>query len=129
MPYQSTINYEGQTYVVDVPDLVVPRCKTCGELYFDNYADDQINRYFRVQAHLLTPEQIRDNRTALGLGQEEFAARVGVEVDLLRRWEEDISIQSRVQDNLLRLYFALPQVRSALSSVASGLELGAAVGY
>jgi DNA-binding transcriptional regulator YiaG len=98
-------------------------------LIFDNWADDQINHVFRLQAHLLTPEQIRANRTALGLSQEELAARLGVDVDLLRRWEDDMRIQSRVQDNLLRLYFALPQVRSALRGVASGLELGAAVGY
>jgi DNA-binding transcriptional regulator YiaG len=107
--------YEDQLYLVDTPRLNIPRCQECGELYFDNWADEQINLAFRAQAQLLTPEQIRANRTTLGLSRQELATRLGVEEDLIRRWEENGTLQSRVMDNLLRLYFAFPQVRAALN--------------
>jgi DNA-binding transcriptional regulator YiaG len=129
IPYQGRLRYEDRLYTIEVPEWVVPRCETCGELHIDNYADDQINQALRAQVRLLTPEQIRGNRTTLNLGQDELAARIGVDVELVRRWEEDLAIQSRVQDNLLRLYFALPLVRSALNQAESGLDLGTAVGY
>ena len=129
IPYQASIRYEGQLHEIDVPQLIVPRCETCGELHFDNYADEQITQAFRVRMHLLAPEQFQKNRSALGLSQEQFAVRLGVEADLLRRWEEGLMIQSRAQDNLLRLYFALPQVRLALSGVETGADVGAAVVY
>jgi DNA-binding transcriptional regulator YiaG len=129
IPYRASFRYEGQAHDVDVPQLVVPRCQTCGELHFDNYADEQITQAFRVKLRLLTPEQMRTNRSTLGLSREELAARLGVEVELLRKWEEGLLIQTRMQDNLLRVYFALPQVRSVLSGTDLGLDVGAAVGY
>jgi DNA-binding transcriptional regulator YiaG len=94
---------------------------------FDNWADDQINRAFREQLHLLSPEQIRNNRTALRLSREDLAARLGIEEEVLKGWEEGQRIQSRLADNLLRLYFALPPVRLALDGVEAHSDLGAAV--
>jgi len=129
VPYRAGIRYEGQLHDVNVPQLVVPRCETCGELQFDNYADEQITQVFRVQMHLLAPEQIQKNRAALGLTQQQLATRLGVEADLLRRWEEGSMIQSRAEDRLLRVYFALPGARSALSDVDTGMDVGATVGY
>lgn len=129
IPYRANRQYEGVRYLVEIPELVIPRCETCGELHFDNYADDQINRALRTQLRLLGPEQIRANRESLTLSQEEFAGRLGVAPELLRRWEEDLELQTRVEDNLLRLYFALPQVRSVLNGAGAGADLGAAVSY
>jgi DNA-binding transcriptional regulator YiaG len=129
IPYRASIRFDGQPYEVEVPQLVVPRCETCGELHFDNYADEQITQALRAQLRLLAPEQIQTNRTTLGQSREELAARLGVEPDTLRRWEEGLLFPSRVQDNPLRLYFALPQVRSVLSGAETGLDVGAAVGY
>jgi DNA-binding transcriptional regulator YiaG len=113
MPYQSKVRFEGHVYTVDIPDLNIPRCQSCGELLFDNRADDQMDLAFRKQAYLLTPEQILANRVALGLTRGQLALRLGVEEDQLRRWEEDEEIQGRAMDNLLRVYFAIPPVRSA----------------
>ena len=129
IPYRTAVSYEGQTHDVEVPGLVVPRCQTCGELHLDAYADEQITRAFRAKMRLLTPEQTRANRTALGMTEEELASRLGVEAELLRKWEEGTRIPSRMQDNLLRLYFALPQVRSVLSGTGVGADVGASVGY
>ena len=115
MPYRSPFWYDGQSYTVDTPRLNVPRCDACGELVFDTWADEQINLAFRAQVLLLTPGQIRANRLALSLSQGDLAARLGVEEELVRRWEENAALHPRAVDNLLRLYFALPEVRSALN--------------
>ncbi len=112
--------------MVDLPQLNIPRCAHCGELLFDHWADDQIDLAFRQQVHLLTPKQIQTNRTALGLSRPELAARLGIEEDRLQRWEEDLEIQPRAMDNLLRLYFALPPVRSVLNGEAHP-DLGVSV--
>jgi hypothetical protein len=45
--HTSEIRHDGRLYTVDVPKLRVPRCKACGELIFDNEADDQIAKAFR----------------------------------------------------------------------------------
>ena len=129
VPYRASRMHEGARHTVDVPPLSVPRCETCGELHFDNYADDRINAAFRAQLGLLTPAQVRANREALGLSQDELAARLGVTAEPVRRWEEDLQIPTRVEDNLLRLDFALPQVRSVLAGAGAGSELGTAVDY
>src|SRR6267378_3035861 len=63
--YRSQIRHEGVLHNVETPELVVPRCQECGELYFDNAAEEQVSRAFRVQLHLLLPEQIRGNRQTL----------------------------------------------------------------
>jgi hypothetical protein len=112
--YQSKMWYEDQPYVVDTPHLNIPRCSECAELYFDNWADEQIDLAFRAQVALLTPEEIRTNRAALGLSRPELAVRLGVEEDLVRRWEENSTLPSRVMDRSLRLCFATLQVPSVL---------------
>jgi hypothetical protein len=55
--YRSRVLYEGRVYDVDTPQLVVPRCGECGELYFDNNAEEQVSRTFREQRQLLQREQ------------------------------------------------------------------------
>src|SRR5438105_9394858 len=88
LPYCSQIRHDGVLYSVDTPELVVPRCQVCSALYFDNDAEEQVNRAFRAQLGLLSPEQIQANRMSLGLSVPQLAARLGVTVDLLANWEE-----------------------------------------
>lgn len=66
IPYQGQVRHEGHLHAVDLPRLNVPRCEACGEVYFDNWADDQIRLALRKQLHLLDPGQLRTNREALG---------------------------------------------------------------
>ncbi|HMC65351.1 MAG TPA: hypothetical protein VKI65_10475 [Gemmataceae bacterium] len=124
MPYRLSILHDGQHHEVEVPELGVPRCAECGELVFDNQADDDINRVFRSQIRLLQPEQIRAGRIGLGLSEKELAARLGVPEATILAWEDGLQIQSRAMDNLLRVYFALPQVRRALVGVDQDPNLG-----
>src|SRR5476649_1968503 len=65
--HTSQIKYDGRTYAVVVPTLRVPRCKACGELVFDNAADEQIAQALRDHLGLLSGEQIRKNREQLQL--------------------------------------------------------------
>ncbi len=67
--HTSEIKHDGRHYTVEVPRLRVPRCSACGELVFDNEADDQIAQALRQQLGLLSGEQIRKNREDLGLSQ------------------------------------------------------------
>jgi len=127
MPYRSQVRHDGVMHTVDTPALVVPRCQECGELYFDNHAEEQISRALRLQLHLLLPEQVRANRVALNLGVAELASRLGVPVESLENWEEGLQFQSRAHDNLLRAFYALPDVRSALRAEGTNPAFGSMV--
>jgi DNA-binding transcriptional regulator YiaG len=128
VPYRSQIRYEGVLHSVETPALVVPRCQVCNALYFDNEAEEQVSRAFRAQLHLLLPEQIRANRLALGLGVTQLAARLGVPTELLTNWEEGLQFQTRAHDNLLRAFFAVPDVRAALGANGTDPTFGSLVG-
>jgi len=122
--HTSQIKHDGRMYVVEVPELRVPRCGSCGELVFDNEADEQIAEAFRHQLGLLLAEQIRENRVQLGLSQRELADHLGVAVETISRWENGALTQTRAMDRYLRLYFGVPAVRAALVSGASLPSLG-----
>ncbi|HOW18590.1 MAG TPA: helix-turn-helix domain-containing protein [Phycisphaerae bacterium] len=115
IPYEAQIKHDGRLYVVDVPALNVAKCDACGELVLDNRADEQITDALRKQLGLLRPDQIRSRREALNLTQKELADRLGIASETVSRWETGALVQSRAMDNLIRLYFTLPEVRAVLS--------------
>src|SRR5277367_3835675 len=53
-------------YLVTLPALRTPRCANCGAIVLDDGANEQIDRAFRQQLKLLTPEDIRARRKTLG---------------------------------------------------------------
>jgi putative zinc finger/helix-turn-helix YgiT family protein len=122
--HTSQIKYDGRMYAVAVPKLRVPRCKACGELVFDNAADEQIAQALRDQLGLLSGEQIRKNREQLQLSQRELAEHLGVAVETISRWETGALTQSRAMDRYLRLYFGVPAARAALVAELSMPSLG-----
>jgi len=107
---------------------MAPRCQLCNALYFDNDAEEQVNRCFRAQMNLLFPEQIKTNRLALGLSVPQLGARLGVAAELVSNWEEGLQFQTRAHDNLLRAFFALPDVRAALKAEGTNPAFGCVVG-
>src|SRR6266542_1728982 len=127
VPYTAEVNHDGRLYEVQVPALEIPRCRACGELVFTNRVDEQITDALRAQLRLLTPVQIRASRKALGLLQQELAERLGVAEATISRWETGTLIQSRAMDNVLRAYFALPELRAALRGVQQDPDFGAVV--
>jgi putative zinc finger/helix-turn-helix YgiT family protein len=113
-PYTTQIDHDGRKYTVAIPDLVVPQCANCGTISLDDEANRQISAAFRQQAGLLTPEQIRAHRAALGLTQQALADLLGVAVATLSRWETGAQIQQRALDRFLRSFFKIPELRQAL---------------
>jgi DNA-binding transcriptional regulator YiaG len=86
--------------------------------------DEQITEAFRMQLRLLNPAQIWKGRKELGLHHYELAERLGVAEATISRWETGTLIQSRAMDNLLRAYFALPEVRAALRGAGQDPNFG-----
>ncbi|MBI3468595.1 MAG: transposase [Planctomycetes bacterium] len=51
-----------------------------------------------------------------GTEGKEAARQLGIAEATLSRWLNETQIQSRAMDNLLRVFFAFPEVRRALSA-------------
>jgi putative zinc finger/helix-turn-helix YgiT family protein len=113
--YDAEVRHDGRLYAFTVPDLMLPVCKACGNKVFTEKVDDQINAALRRNLHLLTPEEMRKALERLNMSQKEAAERLGVAEATLSRWLNETQIQSRAMDNLLRVFFAFPQVRLALT--------------
>ena len=127
LPYSTEVQYDGRIYTVDVPEFRVPRCQNCGAMILDDDATDQITEALRRQLGLLSPQQIRSNREALGMRQPDLANFLGVGESTVSRWETGSQIQQKSLDKLMRLYFAIPEVRRALSDRDRIAELGSEV--
>ena len=120
----SEIRHDGRVYTVEVRRLRVPKCRACGELVFDNVADEQIAAALRQQLGLLSVEQIRVNREQLSLSQRDLADHLGVAVETISRWENGVLTQTRAMDRYLRVYFGVPAARAALVKETSVPSLG-----
>jgi HTH-type transcriptional regulator/antitoxin MqsA len=125
--HSSQIKHDGRLYAVEIPSLRVPHCSACGELVFDNDADQQIAQALREQLGLLSGDQIRKNREHLGLSQRVLAEHLGVAVETISRWENGALTQTRAMDRYLRVYFGVPAARAALVGQSGSSSLGVQV--
>ncbi|HEX7448285.1 MAG TPA: hypothetical protein VF306_12105 [Pirellulales bacterium] len=114
-------------HAIVVPGLRVPVCAACGERVFTSEADDVIEAAVRQQLHLLTRQQIQESIVKLGMRQNELATRLGVAEETVCRWIDGSMVQTRAMDNLLRAFFALPQLRAALTGPNQAPDFGASV--
>lgn len=123
--YQDSVRYDDHLVSYLARDIEIPICQNCGEKVFTEKVDSQLCEALQRHLQLLTPSQIREGIGRLGISRKEVADRLGIAEDLLWRWAHGFSIQSRAMDNLLRLFFQIPEVRTALSTPAieSSLEL------
>jgi putative zinc finger/helix-turn-helix YgiT family protein len=112
--YDAEVRHDGRLYTIAIPDLDIPVCQACGQKVFIESVDDQISAALRANLDLLTPEEMREALGRLGMTQKEAAERLGIAEATLSRWLNHTQIQSRAMDNLLRVFFAYPQVRTAL---------------
>ncbi len=122
--YAGQVKYDGRQYSVDIPDLEIPTCQACGERVFTNRVEESISEALRSQLHLLTPEQIDRAIGLLGTEPDEVARRLGIHEDALSAWIAGTVLQPRAMDNLLRAFFASPQVRAALTGPEADPEFG-----
>ena len=125
--YEAEIRHDGRLHAFTVPNLKLPVCQACGERLFTNGADDQINDALLAHLNLLTPVQIREGIKRVGMSQREAAKRLGIAEATLSRWLNEVQIQSRAMDNLLRAFFAFPQLRDALCGETQDRELGLSI--
>jgi transcriptional regulator with XRE-family HTH domain len=91
---------------------------------FTEDVDRQINDALRIHLKLLAPKQIREAIDRIGLTQKELALRLGIAEETLSRWLTESQIQSRAMDNLLRAYFAFPQIRQVFTGETQDARLG-----
>ena len=117
--YSANIKHDGRVHHVTIPKMTVPKCRACGEIVFSNGTENQIRQALRVHLVLLTPQQMKEGRKALGLKKISLAKRLGVAAETISRWESGALIQSRAMDNLLRVYFAVPEARAVVLGKAS----------
>ena len=125
--YTAKVKQDGVIHELHFPAIEIPRCQSCGNLIITTAVDEKINDALRARLRLLTPIQMRMGIRKLGLKQQELAERLGVAPETISRWVTGFLIQSRAMDNLLRLYFALPEVRRVLRGADQDPNLGVAV--
>lgn len=103
--------YDGTQYTLTVPAFPLSRCARCGATTVGHDSDEAINRALRDHVGLLHPHEIRANRNALGLTQQQLAERLGWAPETVCRAETGAVIQSRAYDRILRAFFHLPVLR------------------
>ncbi len=124
--YNAELRHDGRLYSFTIPHLHVPVCQSCGEKVFTEKVDDQINAALRLHLHLLTPDEIRTSLGRVGMTQKDAADRLGIAEATMSRWLNEMQIQSRAMDNLLRVFFAFPDVPPALDRQGQDPHLGIA---
>ena len=112
--YELDLDYDDRKYHIKIAGLRTPRCRKCDTVCIDSDANEQITLEFLRLAGLMTPEQIRTNREALGVTPERFAAALGIDGATVSRWENGMQFQNRSMDNLLRLFFGVPKARDLM---------------
>jgi DNA-binding transcriptional regulator YiaG len=104
-PYEAEVKHDGRVYIVPVPDLQAPKCRACGEVLFDDQADEQVNAALRLAIGLLAPDEIRCEAKRLGVNQRDLAKGLGIAEETLSRWLNGAQIQSKALDKAMRRYF------------------------
>jgi putative zinc finger/helix-turn-helix YgiT family protein len=122
--YDATVQHDGRLHTFTIPKLELPVCQVCGAKVFTEEVDAQVNNALRAHLNFLTPGQIREAIKRVKMNQKEVSNCVGVAEATLSRWLNESQIQSRAMDNLLRVFFALPQVRDLLCGDALDPTLG-----
>jgi len=118
--YATTMHHDGHDYAVKVDGLKAARCVKCGQIKLDAEALEFLDGVFIRQLHLLTPEQVLENRLKAKVSQHDLAVALGVEDYVVEQLESGGYTQSRTLDNLMRLLFGLSQVREILSAPQIG---------
>jgi HTH-type transcriptional regulator / antitoxin MqsA len=99
---------------VDIGRYAVPisadrffRCDACGEEFQTGEQarefDEKVVGARRAREGLLPGADIRQVRLALGLSQADFENALGIGPKTVVRWENDVTIQSKAIDDVIRL--------------------------
>jgi DNA-binding transcriptional regulator YiaG len=122
--YDAEARHDGRSYTFTIPTLRLPICEACGEKVFTEDVDEQINAALHAYLNYLTPEAMRAALERIRMTQKEVAERLGIAEATLSRWLTGTQMQTRAMDNFLRVFFAFPAVRAALSGDTQDPLLG-----
>ena len=123
--YSVQVKHDGRLHEIELNDIEIPTCQSCGERTLGGNIDDAISQALRSKLKLLSPQQIRQRLGELGLTQKEVARELGVAEATLSRWVAGNVIQSRALDRFLRVYLASPMVRKLLREKQEDADFGA----
>ncbi len=115
-----TFKYKGES--LSVKDVVVYTCDDCEESLVPKasmrLSEKTIRDFQRKADGLLTSEEIKKVREALGFTQEAFANILGVALKSFARYENGTVTQNRTTDHLLRILFEKPDTLKVISKTA-----------
>lgn len=114
--HDATVKHDGKIHEFCIPELPVDQCDDCGEVFFTTVSSDAKADALKEHLGLLHAKQIRKLLAEHKLTQRKFAQHIRVAEESVSRWLNNLSIQSRALDTLMRLYFSFPQVRESLAS-------------
>lgn len=123
-PHVERMKYDGRRHDVLVEGMPRWRCEACDVTVTDDDSDTVVQDSLRRHIGLLTAEEIREARTALGLTQADLAALLGCAAESVSRWENAAILQSRTYDRMLRLVFHVPTVRQLLGGMGQECPVG-----
>src|SRR5438094_660349 len=71
--YTAEMGHDGAMYQVTVPGLEVLECRQCQARMLSDESYEKLSEALRRQVGLLTPDEIKQQRKALGWSQQELA--------------------------------------------------------
>jgi HTH-type transcriptional regulator/antitoxin MqsA len=92
---------------IRIPGDIATKCASCGEEFYTGAqareADRKVVEVRRLREGLLSGENVRKIRQALGMSQSSLEKALGIGAKTIVRWENGTSVQSRLMDSMLRL--------------------------
>ena len=108
---------KGEQIIVDDADYCL--CASCGEIYLESGMDGDIHRravdQYKRDNGLLSGDEVRELRQALGLSQAKFEKLIGAGPKTVVRWERGSVFQNRTADTLMRVVRDFPEVAAYLT--------------
>ena len=106
--YATQFKHDGKLYDIVLSQVEIPTCQNCGTVQTGIEFGDKVTKALREIVDLLAPNEIKQQRTALNLNQEQLGDCIGAAKESISRWETGALIQSVSTDKLLRMFFKHP---------------------
>lgn len=106
--YSVDFKHDGKLHNIVLSQIEIPTCQNCGNVQTGIEIGGKVTKALREKVGLLFSEQIKQQRTALSLSQEQLGECIGAAKESISRWETGALIQSVSTDKLLRMFFKHP---------------------